>query len=107
MNQSELAALKEQIKAELLQEMSKVPRRQLPKPWDEVKESFLPRIAKNNPYVQYQLTTAISTIIRYSLGIKNVSMLCYSQVEQAKEIASKILDVVDAANGTGSTGTEG
>ena len=51
MNQSELAALKEQIKAELLQEMSKVPKARLPRPWDEVKESFLPRIAHNDPYV--------------------------------------------------------
>jgi hypothetical protein len=106
-NQSELAALKEQIKAELMQEMGKAPKVRLSRPWDEVKESFLPRIAKNNPYVQYQLTTAISTIIRYSLGIKNVSMLCYSQVEQAKEIASKILDVVDAANDPAATGTNG
>lgn len=100
MNQSELAALKEQIKAELLQEMSKVPKARLPRPWDEVKESFLPRIAHNDPYVQYQLTTVISTLIRYSLGIKNVSMLCYSQVEQAKEIANRVLDVIDAATGT-------
>ena len=97
MNQSELAALKEQIKAELMQEMGKAPKVRLPRPWDEVREAFLPRLVKNDPYTQYQLTTAISTIIRYSLNIKNVSMLTYTQVERAKEIANKILDVIDAA----------
>ncbi|NSW84541.1 MAG: hypothetical protein HPY90_15150 [Syntrophothermus sp.] len=97
MNQSELAALKEQIKAELMQEMGKAPKVRLPRPWDEVKEAFLPRLVKNDPYTQYQLTTAISTIIRYSLNVKNVSMLTYTQVERAKEIANKVLDVVEAA----------
>lgn len=96
-NQSELAALKEQIKAELMQEMGKAPKVRLPRPWDEVKEAFLPRLVKNDPYTQYQLTTAISTIIRYSLNVKNVSMLTYTQVERAKEIANKVLDVVEAA----------
>lgn len=97
MNQSELAALKEQIKAELMQEMGKAPKVRLSRPWDEVKEAFLPRLVKNDPYTQYQLTTAISTIIRYSLNVKNVSMLTYAQVERAKEIANKILNVIDAA----------
>ena len=97
MNQSELAALKEQIKAELMQEMGKAPKVRLPRPWDEVREAFLPRLVKNDPYTQYQLTTAISTIIRYSLNVKNVSMLTYTQVERAKEIANKILDIINAA----------
>jgi len=96
-NQSELAALKEQIKAELMQEMGKAPKVRLPRPWDEVREAFLPRLVKNDPYTQYQLTTAISTIIRYSLNVKNVSMLTYTQVERAKEIANKILDIINAA----------
>lgn len=95
MNQSELSALKEQIKAELMQEMSKTPKARFPKPWDEVKRAFLPRLAKNDPYTNYQLTTAISIIIRYSLNIKNVSMLTYDQVEKAREIANKVLDIIE------------
>jgi len=76
---------------------SKAPKVRLPRPWDEVREAFLPRLVKNDPYTQYQLTTAISTIIRYSLNVKNVSMLTYTQVERAKEIANKILDIINAA----------
>lgn len=97
MTPTELAALKEQIKAELMQEISKAPKARFPKPWDEVKEAFLPRLAKVNPYTQYQIITAISTIIRYSLGIQNVSMLTYDQVERAKEIANRVLDIAEPA----------
>lgn len=93
MTPTELAALKEQIKAELMQEMSRTPKARFPRPWDEVKEAFLPRLAKDNPYTQYQIITAISTIIRYSLGLQNVSMLTYDQVERAKEIANNVLDI--------------
>lgn len=96
----DIAALKEEIKAELLKEMHK-PGLRTARPWDEVKGYILPRLSDFNAYHQYHIITAISTVVRYSLKLKGVLMLDYSQVETAKKIANEIIDLILT------TGTEG
>jgi hypothetical protein len=106
MTQDDLAALKEEIKAELIKEMQQKPRLRFNRPWDEVKDSFLPRLSRFNSYHQYHILTAISIIVRHSFNISGVLMLNYNQIEIAKEIANKIIDTIDNNCTNNPTSTE-
>lgn len=95
MTNEELAALKEQIKAELLREMQKSPRIRAPRPWDEIKEIILPRLKDCETYNQYQIISAISTIMRHTLGITQVANLTLEDMPKAKKIVESILDIME------------
>lgn len=91
----ELAALKDQIKAEVLQEIEVSKWRKSMRNWDKVKEEvILPRIQRYDGYHQSVLVNALSAVIRYSLGIRSIMLLPDDKVDKAKEIATKILDIM-------------
>lgn len=91
----ELEALKEQIKAELLREMQKSSRIRAPRPWDEIKEMILPRLKDYETYDQYQIISAISTIMRHTLGISQVVNLSFEDMPKAQKIVESILDIME------------
>jgi len=95
MTNEELAALKEQIKAEIIREMQKVPRIRAPKPWDKIKEIILPRLKDYETYDQYQIISAISTIMRHTLGISQVVNLSFEDMPKAQKIVESILDIME------------
>ncbi len=92
MTNKELEALKEQIKAEVMQELQQKPGPKPPKPWDEIKKMISERV-NVEPYKYYQITSAISTLIRYSLSIRKVGDMTFDDLPKAKEIADTILNL--------------
>lgn len=99
--QAEIAALKEQIKAEVLQEMRQTNCKY--EHWNEVKDSFEPRLKKLilNTYHYYQSVNAIGTIVRHALGLQSVVRMKKEQVEKAKAVTAGILDAMEANRHTG------
>lgn len=110
MTQAELEALKAQIKAELLQEMRNAPGVRLPRPWNKIRDDLLKKLEDYDTMEQYQFTSAVSTIIRLALGVRNVLLMSEEQAKVAASMANEILGIL-RRYGTnakvGSTGTDG
>lgn len=90
MTNDELSVIKQQIKAEVMQELQQKPGPKPPKPWDEIKKMISERV-KVEPYKYYQITSAISTLIRHSLDLRRVADMTFEDLPRAKEITLKIL----------------
>jgi ribosomal protein S30 len=99
MTENELTILKEQIKKEIIVELQQNAKIKVPKPWDKIKENILPRLKNYDTYEQYQIITAISTIIRHTIGIRHIMYLNDEDMEKAKIIAEKVLDVMEENRG--------
>ena len=80
--------LREEIRAELIKEL------QAPviiNPWLEVKKATLLGLQQFEKYQQHQTLFAISTVVRNSLGIKNMAQLTDKQLKLALDITNGIL----------------
>lgn len=95
MDDKDLIALKEQIKAELIQEMQKNTRVKAPRAWDKIKEIILPRLKDYDTYDQYQIISAISTIMRHTLGIRQVINMSFEDMPKAQKIVENILNLME------------
>lgn len=91
MTKAELAALKEELKAELLAEIRQ---EQKTGHWNSIRTELEKRLEHMNPMKRYQVTSAISTIIRHTLGISAIARLQDDQVDRARKIAFKILEAM-------------
>jgi hypothetical protein len=102
MTPEQLAALKQQIKAEVINELQQQPKSRLSKPWDEIKDIIVPRLraAGLDTYQTYQAVPAISTILRYSLNIRYIANMTSDKLPEAKRIATTILDLMTENNET-------
>ncbi len=95
LSREEIQTLKDEIKIELLKEIRRTSQLINPNwPWKEVKAFILNKLEKFPPYDQYQLLTAVSAIIRYSLKLRRVRDMSIDQVEDAKKIALKVLETL-------------
>lgn len=99
MTPEQLAALKQQIKAEVINELQQ-PKTRPMKPWDEVKEIIIPRLKGLglSHYDVHQTIPAISTIIRHSLNLSRVANMSPDKLKEAKEIATTILSLMEEAS---------
>lgn len=95
MTSQELADLKAEIKAEVLQEIHSSPKGS--RHWLKVKSHIEGRLKKVDVYHRGHIVTGISTIIRYSLGLKSIVNLSADQIEQAKAVADQVIDVMETA----------
>ena len=96
MNAMDLATLKAEIKAELLQEMRRAPgSARVPRPWNGIRDQFLKRLDGYGPRKEYQITSAISTMVRLALHLRSVLHMSEEQAPVAEAIANKIIDVLD------------
>jgi hypothetical protein len=94
MTQAELEALKAQIKAELLQEMRNAPGVRIPRPWNKIRDDLLKDLESYDTIEQYQFTSAVSTIVRLALGVRNVLLMSERQAEIAASMAKEILEIL-------------
>lgn len=93
MTDQEILKLKQQIKAEVMEELQQKPGPRLPKPWDKIKEIVSENLDVS-PHKYYQITSAISIIIRQSLGLRRVADMTFDDLPKAKEITKEILDLM-------------
>lgn len=98
----ELELLKSEIKTEILREIKT---QRTSSPWNKIRASVSQRLKGLSVSEQYQVLTAISTIIRYSLGIKRTQDLLEEQAETATEIANRVVDMIMGAKQTESEGS--
>lgn len=85
--------LKEELRQEILNELQ--PPQQ--KPWTFVKDhidNLLKDYYKTRLWHRYHIQNAIYTIIRFSCGIERVGSLREEQIDQAKEIAENICEML-------------
>lgn len=92
----ELEALKNEIKTEILKEIKERGTLRIinNKPWDKVKALVSKRLEKFSVSEQYQVLTSISTIVRYSQGVKSIWDLSEAQIETAIRIANNVIDMI-------------
>lgn len=90
MTQSELAALKAELKAELLEEMHPSQK----SPWHKIRVELEAKLDRFDTHEKYVITSAIATIVRMSLGVKTVLKLPDDQAERAKEIANHVAEML-------------
>lgn len=95
MTEQELTALKQQIKDELLAEMSVKPSPRAASLWDDVKKIVLNRTDYLSTYDQHKVLNGISSILRCASGKHQVRLIPYSKENQIKELVSQILDGMD------------
>lgn len=93
---TELKSLRERVEAQerelsVLRMQNAAKSRKLT-PWDEIRAQFSERIAKLpiDTSEQYQLMTALSTIIRHRFGLRLVRLLTEEQADEATELANTI-----------------
>jgi hypothetical protein len=95
MNPEQLAALKEQIKEEVLSELTFPKSRQA---WDEIREHIHHRLkpigiydrARDGKYVY----NAMNAIIKASLGARNVFRIKESDIDRAKKIVDMVVALI-------------
>lgn len=95
MSEEELKKLKEELKREILNEMTS---KKLVKDnaWKTVKEEFEKMFYSKgykNHREQCQIFCAISTIVRYSLGYNQVQSIPADRVEDIRQIMFKVLNI--------------
>lgn len=95
MSEEDLKKLKEELKREILNEMTS---RQLVKDnaWKTVKKEFEKMFFSKgytNSREQYQIFNAISTITRISLGYNQVQSIPAERTEDIRQIMFKILNI--------------
>jgi len=96
LTKEQIEALKEELKAELLQELQINPCPRSEKPWNKIRKDLEKRLDFKNPH-QYRIILAVATIIRYALNISSVLMLSDKQVPRAREIANQVIDILNPA----------
>lgn len=96
MNQFDLEALKRQIKDELLAEMEKNKTAYKNEgTWNQIKMLIEERMSHLGGPELYQLTSAFSTIIRVSLGIRTIRYVPYSKEDQVISFVKRLLEEMD------------
>jgi hypothetical protein len=95
MSPQDLETLKVQIKAELIAEMQKEPSRRMRTVWDDIKFMVENRTSHLRGPEQNQVLMAVSTILRYSIGLRQVKYIPFSREEEVKSFVSKLLDQMD------------
>lgn len=90
----DLDALKKQIKAELLEELGQSPSYRRERPWDGIRQMIMDQTTHIHPYNRYQIVSAISILVRHSLGIRRVLDISDEQAPKAKQIASAVLKLL-------------
>lgn len=95
MSEEEIIKLKEELKKELLNELTT---KQVVKDnaWKVVKSEFEKMYYSKGytTYEIYQIFTGISPIIRYALGYKSLSVIPASQTENMRQIMFKIFNLI-------------
>lgn len=99
----DIDALKKQIKAELLEELGQPPNYRTERPWDEIRHMIMDQTTHINPYNRYQIVSAISILVRHSLGIRRVLDISDEQAPKAKRIASAVLNLLADTSGEASS----
>jgi len=91
----EFQALKEQLKAELLDEMRSNDEPISTRPWHEVRGRFIARLDRYSARERYQILNAVSAVVRSALKVRSVLGLSASQAVVAERIANALIDVLD------------
>ncbi|AQS55268.1 hypothetical protein [Novibacillus thermophilus] len=94
MTEQELAQLKQQLKDEILSEIQSKPTKRMQTVWDSIKPMIERRFGHLNGPELYQLTAAVSTIIRYSLGIRQVRFIPYSIEDDVIRFVDGLLEAM-------------
>ena len=103
MNDAEIAALKQELKEEIMQEIT-CQRRTTD--WIKVKKAINPMLLELGfpAHDRHKMTNAISTVVRLALGIKNVAHIDGTHVATATSIATTIINVVRENKSTDADG---
>lgn len=92
MTVAELETLKAEIKAEILAEMRI---NQKTSNWSKIRTELEDKLSQFSSLERYQLTTAIATIVRNTLGVKAILKLPDDKVEKARKVAYAIVDAMN------------
>jgi len=88
-----IETLKQEIKAELLEEMRKTSQlSRIRIPWDDIREEILQRTRHLDTYEQHQVLMALSALVRHALGIRMTRFIRFDQQEAVKQFVQNVLD---------------